>query len=91
MIQYCNGQHKCAYKTMAPIYCGAHGCVCGDDMLVLEGSELFLDISGLGGHCENQLWIDTAQALIENHKDNLCAVFHQTELLGNGKSILLCL
>jgi hypothetical protein len=27
--------------------CGSHGCVWGDDVLVLKGSELFVYVSGL--------------------------------------------
>jgi hypothetical protein len=38
---------------MAIIDRGANGCVCGDDMLVLEGGARFDDVSGLDGHCEN--------------------------------------
>jgi hypothetical protein len=91
MIQYCIGQHKCAFNTMDLIYRGAHGCVCGDGILVLEVSEHFVGVSGLGGHCENQLQIVTAHALNETHKGNVIVVFHQTVLLGKGKSILLCL
>jgi hypothetical protein len=76
---------------MALIDRGANGCVCGDDLRVLEGSEPFVDVSGLGGHRENQLCIVTAQALIETHMGNVIAVFHQIALLGKGKSILLCI
>jgi hypothetical protein len=76
---------------MALIYRGANGCVCGDDMLVLEGSERYVNFSGLGGHRENILWIVTAQALISTHKGAVIAVFHQTALLGKGASILSCL
>jgi hypothetical protein len=47
---------------------GANGCDCGDYMIILEGCEHFYNISGLGVHCENQLWIVTAQALIETHR-----------------------
>jgi hypothetical protein len=70
---------------------GANGCVCGDDMRVLEGSERYVDVGGLGGHQENQLHIVTAQALTETHKGEVSAVFHQIELLGKDKSILYCL
>jgi hypothetical protein len=49
----------------------------GDDyMCVLEGSERYGDVSGFGGHRENQLFIVTAQALIETHKGDVIAVFH---------------
>jgi hypothetical protein len=75
---------------MALINQGANGCVCGDDMRVLEGSEFFY-VSGLGGHRENQLCIVTDQALLEMHKGNVIAVFHQIALLGKGKSILSCI
>jgi hypothetical protein len=61
------------------------------DMRVFEGGERYVDVSGLGGHRENQLRIATAKALIETHKGNVIAVFHQIVLLGKGKSILSCL
>jgi hypothetical protein len=76
---------------MALIDCGANGCVCGDDILVLEGSECFVDVSGLSSYSENLLRIVTVHAFIETHKGNLIAVFHQTPLLGKGKRILLCI
>jgi hypothetical protein len=60
-------------------------------MLVLEGSERFVDVSGLGGHRENQLRIVTAQKLISTHKGHDIAVFHQAALLDKGKRILSCL
>jgi hypothetical protein len=41
-------------------FCGIS--FCGDDMLVLEGYEYFVDVSGLGCHCENQ--INTVNALV---------------------------
>jgi hypothetical protein len=76
---------------MALIDRGANGCVCGDDMSVLEGSERYVDVSGLGGHREKQLLIAMAQALIKTHKGDVIAVSHQIALLGKGKSILSCL
>lgn len=91
IISYRIGQHESSKNDMALVDRGANGCVCGDDMLVLEGSERFVDVSGLGGHRENQLRIVTAQALIETHKGNVIAIFHQTALLGKGKSILSCI
>jgi hypothetical protein len=60
-------------------------------MLVLEGSEQFVDVSGLDGHKVNQLHIVTAQALVTTHKGNAIATFHQMTLLGKGKSILSCI
>jgi hypothetical protein len=66
-----------------------NGCVCGDNILVLEGSERFVDVSGLGGPCENDVRIVTAQAIIEIHKGRVIAVFHQTALLGKGKEYLV--
>jgi hypothetical protein len=60
-------------------------------MLVLKGSERFVDLSGLDGHCKNQLRIVTAQTLISTHKGDVIAVFHQTVFLGKGKSTLSCL
>jgi hypothetical protein len=65
---------------------GANGCVCCDDMCVVKNTERNADVSGLGGHCENQLRVVTAQALIETHEGDVIAVFHQLAL-----SILSCL
>jgi hypothetical protein len=71
---------------------GANGGICGDDMLlVLEGSERFVDVCGLAGHTVSQLRIVTAQALVNTHKGDAIATFHQMALLGKGKSILSCL
>jgi hypothetical protein len=91
LIQYRVGQHKSSVPVMSLIDCGAHGCVCGDDMTVLKGSKCFVDVRSLGGHWKNQLHIVTAQALIETHKGNVIAIFHHMALLGKVKSILLCL
>ena len=60
-------------------------------MLVLEGSERFVDVSGLAGYTVSQLRIVTAQAFISTHKGDAIATFHQMALLGKGKSILSCL
>jgi hypothetical protein len=59
MIQYCIGQRECTSNAIALIDRGANGCVCSDDMLVVEGSELFVEVRGLGGHRESQLHIVT--------------------------------
>jgi hypothetical protein len=67
---------------------GANGGVCGDDMLVVEGSERFVDVSDLVGHKVNQLRIVTAQALVTTHKGDAIPTFHQMALLRKGKRIL---
>jgi hypothetical protein len=90
-VRYCIWQHEFTATDMALIDWGSNGCVCGDDMRVLECSERYVDVSGLGGHRGNQLRIVTAQALIKTHKGDVIAVFHQIALLGSGKSILSCL
>ena len=51
----------------------------------------FVDVSGLAGHQVNQLRIVTGRALIKTHKGDAIAVFHQSALLGKGKSIISCL
>jgi hypothetical protein len=66
----------------------ANGGICGDDMVVLEGFERFVDVFGLAGHKVSQLRIVAAQALIATHKGNIIDTFHQMELLGKGKSVL---
>jgi hypothetical protein len=70
------------------INCGANVCVCGDDMLVHEGSERFADVGGLGGHCENQLQIVISQALLRLTR--VISVFHHTAFLGKIKTIMSC-
>jgi hypothetical protein len=90
-VNYRVGQHDIAVMEKALVDRGANGGICGDDMLVLEGSERFVDVSGLAGHTVSQLRIVTSQALICTHKGNAIATFHQMALLGKGKSILSCL
>ena len=90
MVHYRVGQHECTNMEKALVDRGANGGICGDDMIALEGSERYVDVSGLAGHRENQLRIVTGQALIKTHKGNAIAVFHQMALLGKGKSILSC-
>jgi hypothetical protein len=51
-VQYCIGQQEFTATVMALIDWGANGCVCGDDMRVLEGCERYVDVSGLGRHRE---------------------------------------
>ena len=91
MVRYNVGQHESVSLDKALVDLGANGGVCGNDMLVLEGSERFVDVSGLAGHRENQLRVVTSQALITTHRGNAIAIFHQMALLGKGKSILSCI
>jgi uncharacterized membrane-anchored protein len=90
-VNYRVGQHDVAVMEKALVDRGANGGICGEDMLVLEGSERFVDVSGLAGHTVSQLRIVTAQAFISTHKGDAIATFHQMALLGKGKSILSCL
>jgi hypothetical protein len=90
-VHYWIGRHNITAMEHALVDRGANGGICGDDMLVLEGSERFVDVSGLAGHKVSQLRIVTAQALVTTHKGDAIATFHQTALLGTGKSILSCL
>lgn len=82
LVRYHICEHEFTSKEMALISRGANGCLCGDDMVVLEGNEKFVDVSGLEGHRENQQRIVTAQALIDTHKVPANAVFHLTALHG---------
>jgi threonine dehydrogenase-like Zn-dependent dehydrogenase len=85
------GQHDVADMEYALLDCGANGGICGTDMLVLKGSERFVDVIRLAGHKVSQLRIVTAQALVTTHKGDAIATFHQMAPLGKGKSILSCL
>jgi hypothetical protein len=60
-------------------------------MLVLEGSERFVDVSDLSDHKANHLRIVTAQALIITYNGNAIATFHQMTLKRKGKIILSCM
>jgi hypothetical protein len=90
-IPYFVSQHNVLVMDKALIDRDASSGICGDDMIVLEGSERFVDVFGLAGHKVSQLRILTAQALIATHKGNIIATFHQMALLRKGKSILSCL
>jgi hypothetical protein len=65
--RYHGCKHAFKSKEIALIYHDANGCFCGDNMVVLDGSERFVDISGLAGHRENLRRIITAKALIETN------------------------
>jgi hypothetical protein len=78
-INYWRGKHDVAGMEYVLVDCGANGGVCGDDKFVVEGSDCFIDVSGL------------AQALVTTHKGDAIATFHQMALLGKGISILSCL
>jgi hypothetical protein len=90
-INYCVGQHDVAVMKNALVDRGANGGICGNDMLVLEGSERFVDVFGLARHKVSQLRIVTAQALTTTHKGDAIEMFRQMALLEKGKSILSCL
>jgi hypothetical protein len=53
MSSYWTGQHNVGGMGYALVACGASSGVCGDDMLVVEGSECFIDVSSLSGHKVN--------------------------------------
>jgi hypothetical protein len=59
-MTYRISQHDVATMEKALSYRGANGGICDDDMLVLEGSERFVDVFGLAGHKVSQLRIVTA-------------------------------
>jgi hypothetical protein len=88
MIYYRVGLHECTTMDKALVDREANGGICGEDLLVVEGSERFVDVSGLAGHGENKLRIVTAQAVTNTQKGPVIAIFHQMALLGTGKSIL---
>jgi hypothetical protein len=67
-FHYRVGQHDVADIEHSLVDRGANGGICGNDMLVLEGSQHFVDVVGLAGHKVNQLQIVTAQALVTTHK-----------------------
>jgi hypothetical protein len=90
-IPYRISQHDVPTMEKALIDRGANGGICGDDMLVLEGSDRFVDVFGLAGHKVSQLRIVTSQAVVTTHRGAVIATFHQMALLGKGKSILSCL
>jgi hypothetical protein len=81
------GQHDVGDTKYALVDHGANGGICGTDMLVLEGSEHFVDVVGLAGQKVSQLRIVTAQALASTHRGDAIATVHQMALLGKGKSI----
>jgi hypothetical protein len=85
------GKHHIVQADKALVDRGANGGIFGDDMIIVEGSERHVDVSGLDGHKVSQLRIVTAQALIQTHKGEAIATFHQMAYLGKGHSILSCI
>jgi hypothetical protein len=81
LFHYHVGKHSVVHTDKALVDRGANGGIVGDDMIVLEGNERFVDVSGLDGHKVSQLRIVTAQTLIQTHKGDAIATFHQMALL----------
>jgi hypothetical protein len=75
------GKHDFSDLEYALVDRGASGGICGSNMKVLEGSEMFVDVVGLAGHKVSQLHIVTAQALLTTYKGDAIATFHQMALL----------
>jgi hypothetical protein len=50
MVYYRVGMHECTTMYKALVDRGANGGICGEYMPVVEGSERFVDVSGLAGH-----------------------------------------
>jgi hypothetical protein len=67
-INYWIGQLDVAGMEYALVVRGANSGVCGEYMLVVEGSERLVDVSGLAGHTVNQLRIVSAQEFATTHK-----------------------
>jgi hypothetical protein len=80
MLHYSVGQHDVASMEKALVDRGVNGGICGDDMRVLEGSERFIDVSGLDGNKVSQLRIVTTHALVSTNKGDDMETFHQMEL-----------
>jgi hypothetical protein len=53
-VNYRIGQHDVTTTEYILIDRSANGGICGDDVLVLEGSERSFDVSGIAGHKVNQ-------------------------------------
>jgi hypothetical protein len=85
-VNYRISQHDVTTIEYALINHGANDGICRDDMLVLEGSERLVDVSGLAGHKVSQLCIVTAQALITTHKGEAIAIPSDGIIL-RGKAI----
>jgi hypothetical protein len=71
MLHYYVGHYDVASMEKVLDDRGANGGICVDDMRVLEGSERFVDVSGLGSHKVRQLSIATAHALVSTHNEIL--------------------
>jgi hypothetical protein len=69
LVHYSVGQHDDV--TMETVIVSRGANIRGDFMCVLEGSELFDDVSGLSEHEISQLRIVTAQALLSTHKGDV--------------------
>jgi hypothetical protein len=54
-IPYHVCQHNVLVMDQALIDRREYGCICGNDMLLPEGSERFVEVFGLAGHKVSQL------------------------------------
>jgi hypothetical protein len=90
-INYWIGQQDVGGLEYALVDHSANGGVCGDEMLVVTGSECFVDVSGPAGQKVNQLRIVTAHALVTTYKGDTTATFHHMALFGKDKTIWSCL
>jgi hypothetical protein len=79
-IPYRISQHGVSNMEKALIDRGANGGICGDDMLLLEGSDRFVDVFGLAGHKVSQLCNVTSQAVVTTHRGAVIETSHQMAL-----------
>jgi hypothetical protein len=70
---------------------GAKSGICGEDILIFEGSVQFVDVSGLAGYNISQLRSVTPQEMTTTYKSEAVATFQKMALLMKDKSILSCL
>jgi hypothetical protein len=73
-IPYFASQHDVLVMKKALFGRGANGGICGDNMVVLEGSKRFFDVFGVARHKVSQLRILTAQALTATQRKYYCYI-----------------
>ena len=85
-ITYHVSNHE-ASKRGSLVDRGANGGLAGDDVRIVQSSGRVVDVSGIDGHCVNNLPIVTAGGVVQSQRGPVIVILHQYAYMGKGKTI----
>ena len=85
-IRYNVSNHE-ASKQGSLVDQGANGGLAGDDVWIVLTSKRAVYVSGIDGHCVNNLPILTAGGVVTSQRGPVIVILHQYAYMGKGKSI----